>query len=241
MNTHPSIGFRRAGDFQRRPGYTFIELVVSMVSSTLLVAGLSSTLYISSWALNNENSAARQSSVAAEVLADMMADLRHTQTFSERTATAVTFTVPDRDGDTLAETVRYAWSGTPGDPLTYQYNGGNVKTLASNVQAFFFNSLTRLLLASGAASSTTPQVVFEEFTEKKAGADVSSLLIDLPAGTVAGDLLIAAVATDGDTLASLAPPPGWNVVNIGQESSQVTFGVWWRLADITEPATYPFT
>ncbi|MFH0982677.1 MAG: hypothetical protein V2A79_14225, partial [Planctomycetota bacterium] len=32
--------------------------------------------------------------------------------------------------------IRYAWSGTPGDPLTWQYNGGAAITIAEPVEAF---------------------------------------------------------------------------------------------------------
>ena len=34
------------------------------------------------------------------------------------------------------ETIRYAWSGTPGDPLTRQYNGGTVLNVSDYVQFF---------------------------------------------------------------------------------------------------------
>lgn len=126
-------------------GYTLIELIVGMVSSAVLVSGLSSALYISSQALNLDKRPARQSSIATEVLGEMMADLRHAISFSERSSTAVTFQVPDRDGDGQPETIRYAWSGTPGDPLLRQHNNGNVHSVAEDVQFFNLASTTRNL------------------------------------------------------------------------------------------------
>jgi hypothetical protein len=66
----------------------------------------------------------------------MQSDLEFALAFSEQTATAMTFTVPDRDGDLLAETIRYAWSGTPGDPLTRQINEGAVATMLEDVHVF---------------------------------------------------------------------------------------------------------
>ena len=81
---------------------------------------------------------------------------------------------------------------------------------------------------------------FEEFTEASDGG-ATSLIIDKPAGTAAGDLLIAAVATDGNTVASLAPPAGWNVIHVGDQGGNVTFGVWWKLAGASEPGTYTFS
>ena len=96
-------------------GFTLIELLVGLVSSTLLVAGLTSAVYISSQALDLDSSISRKSAIASEVLGELTADLALTRSFSERTATAVTFDVPDRNGDLLPETIRYAWSGTSGD------------------------------------------------------------------------------------------------------------------------------
>ena len=63
-----------------------------------------------------------------QALVELLADLEFALAFSEKTDHALTFTVPDRDGDFISETIRYAWSGTPGDPLTRQYNGGAVAT-----------------------------------------------------------------------------------------------------------------
>ena len=84
---------------------------------------------------------------------------------------------------------------------------------------------------------------YREFTEAKAGSDTTSLTISTPADTSEGDLLIAAVATDGDTSASLAPPggEGWTAIDIGHYSSGVTLGAWWKNADASESATHEFT
>jgi len=81
-------------------------------------------------------------------------------------------------------------------------------------------------------------VVFEEFTE--AAASGTSLVINKPPGTAAGDLLVAAVATDGNTTASLAAA-GWTVINVTDQGGAVTFGVWWKLAGASESSTYTFT
>jgi type II secretory pathway pseudopilin PulG len=128
----------------RRSGYTLIELVASMLAATALIAGLASAMLISSAAFNADNGSSAQRALAADVQADLMADLQHAISFSERTANAVTFTVPDRTGDSSPETIRYAWSGTPGDPLTYAFNGGTAVTLTDNVYKFDLTYLTRV-------------------------------------------------------------------------------------------------
>jgi hypothetical protein len=81
---------------------------------------------------------------------------------------------------------------------------------------------------------------FEEFTEAALGSNGTSLIIGKPASTAAGDLLVAAVATDGNNTSSLAPPAGWNVVNVAERSGKVTFGVWWKIAGASESNSYTF-
>ncbi len=85
-------------------------------------------------------------------------------------------------------------------------------------------------------------VVFEEFTETKLGSNGTSMNVSKPGGTAAGDLLIAAIVTDGKQGdAGIQPPAGWNLINHGMQKEKVTLGVWWKLAGSSEPANYTFT
>ncbi|MEW5994422.1 MAG: type II secretion system protein, partial [Candidatus Zixiibacteriota bacterium] len=86
-------------------------------------------------------------------------------------------------------------------------------------------------------------VTFEEFTEAKRANNGTDITVSTPAGTSQGDLLIAAVVTDGNTSGTLAPPggEGWTEIDIGQQSGAVTLGVWWKLADASESPSHQFT
>jgi len=83
---------------------------------------------------------------------------------------------------------------------------------------------------------------YREFSEAKAGSDTASITISTP-DTNEGDLLIAAVATDGDTSSSLAAPGGedWTLIDRTAFSGAVTLGAWWKLADASESAGHQFT
>lgn len=221
-------------------GFTLIELTIGLVSSALLVAGLASALYISSQALDLNGSLSGQAAVASEVLGEISADLALARSFSERTATAVTFTVPDRDGDLEPEMIRYAWSGTPGDPLTYQYNSGAASVVAEDVQNLNFATLTRSLAAPEIDTTPPIEVVFEEFTETKGGTPVTSATVAAPPGLKAGDLLIVAVTIDGNEYPVVAPA-GWNLISHGNSMNRMHFGVWWKIADVSEPGSYAFS
>ncbi|MFW2403867.1 MAG: DNRLRE domain-containing protein [Gammaproteobacteria bacterium] len=83
-------------------------------------------------------------------------------------------------------------------------------------------------------------VVFQEFTEAKATA-ATNLSVDKPAGTGTGDLLIATLVTDGSKSASMSAPAGWTVIDLAEQSGQVTYGVWWKLAGASEPASYTWS
>ncbi len=82
-------------------------------------------------------------------------------------------------------------------------------------------------------------ITYETFNEQKTSSG-TTLTIDTPS-TNTGDLLIAAVATDGDSSSTLSPPSGWTTINVDDYSGAVTLGVWWKLAEASEPATHQFS
>ncbi|MFA5239398.1 MAG: LamG-like jellyroll fold domain-containing protein [Phycisphaerae bacterium] len=82
---------------------------------------------------------------------------------------------------------------------------------------------------------------YVDFESAKTSSDVS--LTILAPTTNEGDLLIAAVATDGDTSSSLDAPvgEGWTEINVEDYDNDVTLGVWWKLADASESASHQFS
>lgn len=148
----------------RRPGFTLIELVVSMSVSVILMGSTVSALLIANQAIPNGRSMLEEKAHAAEVVDRIASEIYYATSITESTANTVTFTVADRGhGAVGPETIRYAWSGTVGDPLTRQYNGGTVVTLYDSVQSFSLDytrgvgrlaGLPRVLLAAGADETT---------------------------------------------------------------------------------------
>lgn len=230
-----------------RRGLTLLEIAVCLISSMTLIGGLAASIYLASQALPGNENASRQKSKAAAVIRDLMADVSVAVSFTERTTRAITFRVPDRSGDGMPETIRYAWSGTVGDPLTYQYNSGTVVNIATGVQAFNLEALTRIMLAEELAAPVAGNVTFESFTEGKrtslpSGATVS---VTTPTNTAQGDLLIAAVSVDGDVRTSLTST-GWTEIHRGPVGpanglAMQTFAVYWKIAGNSEPGSYLFS
>lgn len=130
-----------------RLGLSLIEMVISLSMLTVILGASVSMVLISSRAMSNNTSNVGSDAVAARAAADqVLDDLKMATAITEQSARAVTMTVPDRDGDGAAETIRYAWSGTSGDPLTRQYNSRPAATVAGNVTSL---SLTYLAKTAG--------------------------------------------------------------------------------------------
>jgi prepilin-type N-terminal cleavage/methylation domain-containing protein len=122
-----------------RRGFTMIEMAVSMSIIAIVLVALGSVVVLSSRALDaTNNGSAMQSAQARGIVDQLASDMKMAIAFSEHTSNAVTFTVPDRNGDSQPETIRYAWSGQ-GTALTRTYTSGTFSstgTLASNVYGF---------------------------------------------------------------------------------------------------------
>ena len=138
----------------RRRGFSLVELVISIGSATVLMAGLTACIIISTAAMRPSGVAFEKAGLA-DIQRQITNDLQLATRFTERTATAVTFHVPDRDGDGNEETIRYAWAGTSGDPLTYEFNGSTAMNLVEGVQSFQFDFATRSIVGNG----TPPSIV----------------------------------------------------------------------------------
>ncbi len=111
------------------------------------MAGMASAILVANQSLDVADGRDGRRIDAAEVQQDLLGDIQHALTFTERTNHAVTFLVPDRDGDGDPESIRYAWSGNAGDPLTYEYNGRPPINLADDVSQLDLSYLTQTLPA----------------------------------------------------------------------------------------------
>lgn len=224
-----------------RLGHTLVELTISLAAASMLMVGMGSSVYLSLKASDVSTGSYSDSNDGGHALAQLNRELRLAIALNDAasSSTAVEFTVPDITGDAVNDVIRYAWSGTNGDPLQRTLNGGAPQTVVTNVYGLSLGYHTKSVTISGTA---TPPV-FQEFTEAKVGPPaVTAIDIAKPGGTTSGDLLIAAVALDANpSLASLTAPTGWSVVAKEQFSNNVTFGVWSKSAEGSEPSSYQFT
>ena len=221
-----------------RPGYTLIELIVAAGASTMLMGGLASAIFLSSQTLTPDSTASSDANRSDLVLGQVSADLRHALRFSERSATAATFTVPDRNADGKPETIRYSWSGIVGDPLLYSYNSGTAVSVAADVKQFNLTSLTRAMPNEFGSFPIASAVTYTSFIEAKPDAVFMSLA--KPASVAAGDVLVALIAVERNANNKLLAGGGWHRVARLTRGGDLNVAVWWKLAGAYEPASYTF-
>ncbi len=144
-----------------RSGFTLLEVVVSASVLSIVMVGLASAMVIASKAVTKTTSDT-SSGAAAQAVQLIASELKNATAVSELTSNAITFTVPSRNGDANPETIRYAWSGTAGAPLTRQYNGGTAATIIDSVQSL---SLTYDKSSTVVTqSSESPEVTLYSYT-----------------------------------------------------------------------------
>lgn len=136
----------------KRPGFTLIEVSVSLAMLALVMFALGSMLTLLGRAIPSERealidrnaNAARAASAFESLAADLsvassVRDLSNTaQAFTDPQGRpafrAMTFSVPDRDADAAAEALTVRWSN--GGPLTITTNGGQARTVLEGVRDF---------------------------------------------------------------------------------------------------------
>ncbi len=122
----------------RRRGLTLTELIVTLGIMTLVMLGMGSAIMLARHALPDDERTGTQILGSIAGVRDLMEEIRMAVYVSEQTATAISFNVHDRDGDGYYERIRYAWSGTPGDPLTRTYNDETSTNVLESVQELSF-------------------------------------------------------------------------------------------------------
>jgi hypothetical protein len=134
MNPRRSSHHRRTIHLHR--GFTLVELVLNLTVLTLITGAVTTAVVMATHALPAADSPLQSAQSAAAVVEQMAGEIFVATSFIDRSARAISFTVPDRDNDGQPETILYEWSGTPGDGLSRQY-GNHLKTdAATNVYEF---------------------------------------------------------------------------------------------------------
>src|SRR5215468_2376022 len=106
-----------------RQGFTLAELAVGIAVVSVIIVAIGSVVMVAAKALPTAPGPTETTVTSNSAMDRIASELRYATSITEATPTSVAFTVADRDGDGQPETIRYAWSGASGAPLTREYNG----------------------------------------------------------------------------------------------------------------------
>ena len=101
----------------KRSAFTLVELVISLSIATILLAGMTSALFLATRAMPGDARPVDQLAAETVTACDLTSELSYACNIVERGVRAITFTVADRNADGSPECIRYCWSGTSGDAL----------------------------------------------------------------------------------------------------------------------------
>lgn len=119
-----------------RPGFSLIEMVVSLAVMSILMVAMGSVIMLATNA--GPKSASAYSATISQVhdVDRLLDELAYADSFSILGLNEISFTVPDRDGNLIPETIRYRWSGVVGSPLYRFENGGGAQVVFDAVKMF---------------------------------------------------------------------------------------------------------
>jgi hypothetical protein len=149
----------------------------------------------------------------------------------------------DEDGSLLVDS-RAGKDLTATAPYTYQDIDGNQVPVDSG---YLGNGDGTVGFSIGDYDPTLPLIIDPTFKSvDTAGGgipDGGTLDLPVPAGVVAGDLLIAQVAYNAPNTGSITPvDAGWNLIDLLKHPTlDIMQGLYWREATGSEPAQYSFT
>lgn len=137
-------------------GFSLVELVTSLAIISILMVAMGSAVVIATRGLPDPNSPFAQTVDAAQVVGQLANEVAYATTILKMSPTELQFVV-DRNGTPI--TISYSWSGTPGDPLTRQYNGGAVINVLENVFDFNLDYQTKIVIST---ETTTVKIQYLE-------------------------------------------------------------------------------
>ncbi len=226
-----------------RRGMQLLELVVSLASASLLMAGMTSAILIAN--RSAEIAWTRQSTSTRNIagLDRLRADLAEAYPATNRTATQATLSVNDRNGDGNPETIQYQWNGA-GSPLQRSVNAGAWLGITENLDSFNLDWRTCLPQSTQAGATQlepAPSLVFQSRTVANTFFPGTQLAIDIPRTYQASDLLVAAISVQGNQGGSIVGPNGWTKTLEINNGTNVSLGVWVTFSNSLPQATFTWS
>ena len=140
------IGHRKEMSRRRRQnlrpirwGISFVELVVSLPATAMLIGGLGLCIGLMMKAKTQDENLFQSSYQLTETLSRISTDLELATSITSISSDQVEFTVPDRDGDGLPEQIKYQWANAASanpNTVLWSMNGGLQTVLFEDIGGF---------------------------------------------------------------------------------------------------------
>jgi prepilin-type N-terminal cleavage/methylation domain-containing protein len=188
----PRAQSRLIGQGRRGRGFSLVELALAMAIGAVLLGVMGGALMLTTSAADSGADGAGSSLQAADVGAQIGAELAVATSMLVSTPNDLAFTVPDRNGDGTPERIEYTWSGTAGAPLMRNVNGGTPSAVIASVRSI---NLSRVARAPAVAVESAERVLAQ--CDTASGSSSMAVTVDetravaqyvrpvLPAGAVA--------------------------------------------------------
>ena len=216
-----SVDNRRSAQVSRprecRRGIQLLELVISLTTSSILVAGISAAVFMST---RGKELADRGKSEAQLWMAldRFTTDVAEAKEFFSCTDQSVTFQVADRDGDNVDELLEYSW--TPGGALQYTHgSAGTPIDITQPLDDLTMRWRTSTPQTEDPAESFDPvgQYIYQShrsrwkgdggFFNFDSGFDNT---VTIPETYMSGDLLVAAITVATAQTDEITANASWN-------------------------------
>ncbi len=102
----------------------------------MCIGATASAIHLITYGGGNLAARGEAQTAAAIALQRLRSELSMAITVTELTSTAITVTHPDITGDSIDDTIRYAWSGSAGHPITREFNGGTPTSVLDDCSGF---------------------------------------------------------------------------------------------------------
>lgn len=154
-------------------GFTLVEVVISSVIVSLILGATMSVIGLAGKAMAKPNDRSDQARLARQVVEELVRDLSEAKSVVWTNETDFEIVVPDRDRDSVAETVRYVWKGsgsTPG-PLYKAVNGGTAIEMMESCAEFasIFDVRTANETSATTANVEGPEALLAHFPDGPIG------------------------------------------------------------------------
>jgi hypothetical protein len=204
-----------------------LELVVSLATASILMAGISAAVAISKQTLDSVSLQASSTASAQGGIQLLQNDLREARQIDNHTATSIDLTLPDRDSDGVLESIRYRWSATTG-PLETSSDGVTWRAVTPDLNNMQLNWQSRQpqAIESDPPLDDNGRISYLGMTTNSRSDWAKNLTIGPPPGYVKGDACVAVLAVSNNP-GNIKADNGWTKISQTSQDNYLSLGLWY--------------